>query len=341
MSFIGKLLYHQMISALGRRSFRFPIGIYLYLTFRCNLRCAYCDGGSGAKFPEMRRRELTSGEWAVILRSMARHSNVLMLSGGEPTIYPELEAIIREARVAGFSFISLNTNGLLLTPAIVDSVDALIISLDSLDREKSDRLWNRSGATDRVIDLLERLAGRTHPSVMVNSVIMPENIDDLPDVLEFCRAKGIAFSAGPALDRTRPVPGLAGNPRYRKLLERILQAKRDGAKIAATVDYLKAVRHFRPFQCHPLLVWRVYPDGELVYPCSRLNRTIGSLVHGEDPISLLKQAAGGEWFDPRCGENCPLSCYMDASYAVSQPLVSLREGLYRFRSFSRGHRLIF
>lgn len=336
-----KFLFHQALAAIGRTSYAFPFGAYLYLTFRCNLHCTYCDGGSGDRFPDMSSRELSPAEWGRVLAAVRPHTDVLLLSGGEPLVYPHFREIVAEARRQGFSFISLNTNSLLLTPDITESVDAIIISLDSLDRAKSDRLWNREGATEKVVQTLEALSRQTHPSIMVNAVILPENLDDVGEVLDFCIRQGISFSAGPALDRTRPVAGLAGNPAYGRLLARIRAAKRAGHRIAATIDYLGAVRRFRPYHCHPLLVWRVYPDGSLVYPCSRLNRTIGSLVDGADPLDLFRKAAGGRFFTTGCSEACPLSCYMDTSFMIQRPLGLLREGLFRLRSFSSGHRMLY
>ncbi|NLI78879.1 MAG: radical SAM protein [Candidatus Riflebacteria bacterium] len=336
-----KFLVHQGLAALGRQTFRFPFGAFFYLTYRCNLRCRYCDVGIGRAFPTLTAPELPPEGWRTVMAAVRPHTDVLLLSGGEPLLYPGFRQVVADARRLGFSFLSLNTNGLLLEPDIIDAVDAIIISLDSLDRQRSDRLWNRAGATDRVLGILDGLAGRRHPSVMVNSVILPGNLADLEAVLDFCVARGITFSAGPALAGNRPVAGLAGNPDFHRLVGRILAAKRAGKRIAASVDYWRALPRFPRFSCHPLLVWRFCPDGSLLYPCSRLHRTIGTLAGGADPVDLLTRAAGGPFFEAGCGEACPLSCYMDTSRLVRRPLSLLREGLYRLRAFSRGHRMVF
>jgi len=272
---------------------------------------------------------------------MYKFSEVLLLSGGEPLVYENVREIISIAREIGFSFISLNTNGLLLTDEIAQSVDAIIVSLDSLDRKKSDSMWNRAGATDRVLAVLEKLSRKSHPSLMVNSVILPENIEDVGDILAFCSSRNITFSAGPALKRTQPVKGLKGNPQYRKLIEKILQAKKSGQKIAATIDYLKGIVNFTPFVCLPQLVWRVYPNGDLVFPCSRKNCSAGNLRENPDPIYHFRKTAGGWFFEEKCEESCPLSCYMDTSLMIQKPLSLLREGIFRLRTFSRGHRLVY
>lgn len=337
----AKFLIHQLLYGFGKKTFHFPWAIYLYLTFRCNLRCSYCDDGSGRKFPEMEARELDLAQWEKILRSLIPFSDVLLLSGGEPLLYPPFEAFVRMARKIGFRFVSLNTNGILLTEKIMDLVDALIISLDSLDRGRSDRIWSREGATEKVLEVVEIAAKRRHPSLMVNTVILPETLDEVTKVLEFCERRNIAFSCSPALDQTRPVPGLRENPKYKVFVNRLLAAKRRGQKIAATVDYIRSVSTFRSYDCHPLLVWRIHPDGTLVYPCSRKNVGIGSLLTHPDPIDLFKSAAGGHFFTMNCPDSCQLSCYMDTSYMIQRPLGLLREGFYRLKTFSQGHRLVY
>ncbi|MBI3037924.1 radical SAM protein [bacterium] len=334
ISSVLKFFFHQLLAVFGKKSFHFPLAIYVYLTFSCNLRCSYCDDGSGHKFPELSKSELSPNQWRYLFNLLVKFSDILMISGGEPMMYPQIQDIIKHAREAGFTFISLNTNGLLITPEIVNSVDSIIISLDSLNKSRSDKIWNSPGATDQVIKTLDRLSGFSKPTLLVNSVILPGNIEDILEVMNYCGRKNITFSAGPALHKTKPVPGLLGNPRYKELLEKMIKAKRNGQKIAASEKYLKGVGNFKRFNCHPLLVWRVYPDGGLVFPCSRIGKTAGNLIKKPNPIGLLKKAAGGYFFETNCGENCPLSCYMDTSYMVQRPLELMKEGFNRFHMFS-------
>ncbi|MBF0546539.1 MAG: radical SAM protein [Candidatus Riflebacteria bacterium] len=341
MSFPLKILTHQILGAIGKKTFHYPFGIYVYLTFSCNLRCSYCDGGTGQKFPEMEKSELSSKEWENIFRKMVRHSDVLMLSGGEPLLHKEFSEIVRCARKVGFTFISLNTNGLLLTPQIAASVDAIIISLDSLDREKSDRIWNRQGATEKVLETIQKIAPMGHPSLMINSVILPENIKDVSKVLEFCGKNNIAFSAGPALLKTKLHPSLKGNTDYHNLIDQILEAKKKGKRVAATIDYLKGLKREAKFDCQPVLVWRIYPNGDIVFPCSRLNKTIGNALEWPDPIDAFRKHCDGNFFQLDCKESCPLSCYMDVSFMIKRPLSLIREGLFRIKTFSSGHRMMY
>src|SRR6185295_206313 len=76
---------------------------------RCNLDCAYCNEYDKTSAPvpvdEMLRR----------IDHLARlGTTIITLSGGEPTLHPDLDAIIRRIRQRG-AIATLITNGLLLT----------------------------------------------------------------------------------------------------------------------------------------------------------------------------------------------------------------------------------
>lgn len=341
LRFAAKLFFHSVLAHAGYRSFRFPLAVYVYLSFRCNLNCVYCDSGDGRSFPDRPYGELSLDQWKKLLPMLAGFSDVLLISGGEPLVHADPLGFLQAARKAGFKFISLNTNGTLLTPELVSAVDALIISLDSLDRNRSDLLWNRTGATDQVLSRLESLRGRDHPTVMVNCVLLPGQIHDAETVLDYCLERGLTFASAPAVFSKRLATGLTEDPSYHRFLNRLVAEKRAGKRIAGSIGFIRGIRRNPRYFCHPQLIWRVRPNGDLVFPCSRTNRVIGNLLETPDPIRLMKQASGGELFDPSCGEFCPLVCYMDTSMILTRPLELVREGLYRARTFPRGHRFIF
>ncbi len=87
------------------------------ITMRCNLRCPVCFAAAGfenpgapAQEPFASLEELT--EQLVWIREHAGPV-VLQLSGGEPTLYPQLAELVRAGR-ALFPAVQLNTNGILL-----------------------------------------------------------------------------------------------------------------------------------------------------------------------------------------------------------------------------------
>lgn len=85
------------------------------LTDRCNLRCVYCMPAHGMKFAP-RDELLTDEELLTIVRAAARIGfSRLRLTGGEPTVRPNLVELVRAmAAIPGVEDISMTTNGLLL-----------------------------------------------------------------------------------------------------------------------------------------------------------------------------------------------------------------------------------
>ena len=80
------------------------------VTRRCNLRCGSCfaDGGTGRDLPLDKIEAMMD----FYLASEGGKAEILQISGGEPTLHPDILEIIRLARSKGFGYVMLNTNGL-------------------------------------------------------------------------------------------------------------------------------------------------------------------------------------------------------------------------------------
>jgi len=100
--------------------------VELQLLHQCNLRCRHCY--LGPPRPERLRLEEAVG---VTREFAARGGLRLLISGGEPLLYPELPAFLKRTRNLGIRRILL-TNGTLLTPETAGAlqVEEVQISLD-------------------------------------------------------------------------------------------------------------------------------------------------------------------------------------------------------------------
>jgi MoaA/NifB/PqqE/SkfB family radical SAM enzyme len=78
---------------------------------RCNLDCAYCNEYDKTSAPVPLETML-----ARIDRLADLGATIITLSGGEPTLHPDLDAIISRIRDQRNAIATLITNGLLLTP---------------------------------------------------------------------------------------------------------------------------------------------------------------------------------------------------------------------------------
>ncbi len=82
------------------------------ITSRCNLPCPVCLADATARGVEMSREEALAA-----LRTLLETEGApvpLQFAGGEPTLHPELVAIVRGARALGFSKMEIDSNGLAL-----------------------------------------------------------------------------------------------------------------------------------------------------------------------------------------------------------------------------------
>src|SRR5271155_3807548 len=165
------------------------------VTDRCNFRCVYCRSAD----PEnhMAHHELL--EWdeferlARILVGMGIRK--VRVTGGEPLVRPGVEDFIARLKAIGVQDLSMTTNGYLLA----DRVDALIaagldrinISLDSLEREKFERI-TRSKSFDQVMAGIEAAQNSRLRPVKVNAVLVRGlNDDEVEAFAEFARDRGL------------------------------------------------------------------------------------------------------------------------------------------------------
>jgi MoaA/NifB/PqqE/SkfB family radical SAM enzyme len=150
-SFLKAFIADAFGCAWGLRQPRRPLILTYFVSFRCNLQCSYCDYSSGhfaRRFPELD----TAGAREV-LRICREGNPAVAFSGGEPLVRSDIVDLLHYARELRYKPISLFTNSLLLPEQeeLLEYVDYLQISLDSLDSEIQDRLCGRSGAGRRII----------------------------------------------------------------------------------------------------------------------------------------------------------------------------------------------
>src|SRR5688572_19581051 len=122
-----------------------------YVTQLCNFRCNYCEDFSADKNDFYRDSETTTDKAKRILEIVRKDCDVLYMTGGEPLLRNDIEEIVGHARSLEFSYIGMNTNGLLLPTRekVLDGLNNIVISLDSLDEQKLDRVWGVGEGTAR------------------------------------------------------------------------------------------------------------------------------------------------------------------------------------------------
>src|SRR5437764_156682 len=156
---------------------------------RCNLACTYCNEFDKDSPPvpmqEMLRRIDKLGELG---------TSIITFSGGEPTLHPDLDLLIRRVRQQG-AIATLITNGYLLVPDRIKRLNAA--GLDylqiSIDNVQPDDVSKKSlKVLDRKLEWLAKYAefDITINSVLGSDVRQPEDALQIAD-----RAREFGFTS--------------------------------------------------------------------------------------------------------------------------------------------------
>jgi len=115
---------------------------------KCNMRCVYCMPEDMIFRPS--DELMTCAEILRLVRLFAELGiDKIRLTGGEPTVYPDLIPIVRGIREQGIWRISMTTNGLRLAklarPLKEAGLERVNVSVDTLDAEKFRRItrWGK------------------------------------------------------------------------------------------------------------------------------------------------------------------------------------------------------
>jgi MoaA/NifB/PqqE/SkfB family radical SAM enzyme len=330
MGFVVNYLRNLVPVALGRQP-ECPLLFSYYVTHRCELNCAYCSDGDGKRFKVERIPELATGQAKQLLRILRRETDTLDLTGGEPLLRTDLEDLLAEARALGFRTV-LNTKGLGLEerPDVWRLADVLVLGVDALKPEKLAGLIGHSADTARrVLAVLQHVVEKrngTGVRIVLSAVAAPENLDDVEEVLRFALEHRLGFHVSPQLVGTQARTELRDSPRYRELIDRVRGAKRTQRGVLGVEAYLRGIRDFTRFRCHPLLMPVIRPDGRLYYPCLESKQAEVSVLEAGSYRAALSAARARYGPIPKCRACCHIFCHMALSLLQRHPLAALAEG---------------
>jgi len=321
-----------------------PLGITWHATNACNFRCNYCDDGKGHMYPDIKSYTMKTDEVKHVLGLAREKVSLLYITGGEPLIRKDLGEITRWAKEeAGYSYIAISTNGVLIhrREEILEHIDALVISLDSMDDARYDGILNVGpGASRAIKDSLIRygaLRGKHKYSLTVSCVIMPGLINDAREVMKFCFEHDIGFAAMPQSIGPYPHPELRDNKEYVELLDEVITYKKKGYPVWGSYPYFKTIRDFTKFQCYPTTAPRIFPNGDLMYPCSPLDKVAGNLRGAKTFDEVYNAGIATHGPIPDCDTRCFASCYIETSHTMNFPMSIIWE---HFDLWNRVRRLV-
>lgn len=325
-----------------------PLGVVYMVTRNCNLNCMYCED-----FGKLRNTNpptfLPLQKTRHILRRLRSISPGIILTGGEPLLYPQIEALLDFAHHdLRFKQISLLTNGFLLAehPNVLPHLDRLVISLDSTDPA----LWNNTLGSGlkpaaKITENIQWAANRQksdHFCLIINCVLNKQNLLQIPALLDYCTQLGALFSLSPQSVNDWPQYDLIVSDRYRETIQWLINKKVQGAPILASTRYLLTLRDLKPYICYPTLVPRFYPEGGMAYPCrpiEKQNNGHGAqythFCEGRSWETTVKTALNTHGEPPHICSSCFQQCYAEPSLMQAAPLHLLIEHL-RFPAIRSG-----
>ncbi len=182
----------RMMDSHGRTILDLRISI----TDRCNFRCVYCMEPDVQFQP--RENMLTPGE---IIR-MARVAQSLgvrkiRLTGGEPTLHPQLTEIISGIRAATDVEIAMISNGSLLTREKLSAwkragLDRMTISIDSVRADRFARVTRSTVTPADVIAGIEMCVAEGLTPLKLNAVLVRgQNDDEAVELARLARRFGV------------------------------------------------------------------------------------------------------------------------------------------------------
>jgi len=158
---------------------------------RCNLTCKHCYSISADKdFPG----ELSTEEVFTVMDDLKRFRvPVLILSGGEPLLRPDIFEIAHRAKEMGF-YVGLSSNGTLIDETNIEKIaavgfDYVGVSLDGI-AQTHDKFRRMDGAFDASMRGI-RLCKARGIKVGIRFTLTQDNAHDLPGLLHLMEEEGL------------------------------------------------------------------------------------------------------------------------------------------------------
>ena len=224
---------HAIVSHTGLQETEHLIRV----NFHCNQACRFCFVSTHLPPPSderIRQQIIQSGDAGVHI----------VLTGGEPTLSPNLLDYVRLARAHSRKPVRLQTNAMRLadeelTLALVDAgLHAVMVSLHGHTADTVDAVTGTPGGFIKTVAGLDTLRRVTKLSIILNFVVCQRNHHELPHFVPWALERwpgvqiSIAFVA-PSSDVVPKEKSLI--PQYKDVLPDLAAAVREGDRLGVTL----------------------------------------------------------------------------------------------------------
>lgn len=184
----------QFVHTAGVRK-GMPVSGTFELTPRCNLSCKMCYIHMTGEEQASRGRELTTEEWLSVGRQAVDAGMVyLLLTGGEPMLRKDFVTIYSEMVKMGV-VVSVNTNGTLITPEILECFkkhppETVNVTLYGASPETYAGLCGVRGGYEKAFEGVRSLVG-AGVRVVINTTFTACNAKDMEALAAFAKEVGV------------------------------------------------------------------------------------------------------------------------------------------------------
>lgn len=308
-----------------------PVHCIVQVSNRCNLTCGFC---SFWERPAERSDEMTVEDFETISAKLAEAGAMIVsIEGGEPTLRPDLPEIVRA--FARYHHPILFTNGWKVNERLARALwDAGLteigVSLDYAVPAQHDAHRGLPGTFDaalRAVDVLRDTAPRGGRQIVMISVVMHDNVEQLEQLFQISRDKRVnhqvtlvSTGGDGRHDRAQHAPpsGIGA---------RLIEMKRRYPHFITFTGYLEAIDRFL--------------DGDVRTPCWAGERFLNVDHMGEvSPcIEKLHLRAGNLRRDPWREIAARLASYEETKgctscYTACRGFVEEMSGRPRLRSYA-------
>jgi radical SAM protein with 4Fe4S-binding SPASM domain len=168
--------------------------LFLELTRRCNLNCIHCGSDCSSTAPNS---ELTTESWLKILDYIRQTFDplpLIVLTGGEPTVYKDLNSITSFLSEHKFPW-GMVTNGYNLTEKKLQSfidqdIRSITLSFDG-DQESTEYIRDSKGAYKKILASMSLIGGSDIPFKDAVTCVYPGNLNKLSWISDLLLEQGM------------------------------------------------------------------------------------------------------------------------------------------------------
>ncbi len=184
---------HIVSTQLEDRYGRHILRLRIKVTNKCNYRCFFCHGEGSSETSDL----LSPDDIEFIVKTLMKVGvRKFKITGGEPLLRADIVEIIRRIGSHEPEDISLTTNGYFLKDLAKDlrraGLRRIDVSVHTLCRDKYILLTGVDGL-HRVLEGLAAARDVGFDKVKVNMLVTSLNVDDIPDMMRFCKRNGFTL----------------------------------------------------------------------------------------------------------------------------------------------------